>query len=218
MCTFHYGGQSYETLDYSVMSSTPRRSYTEGTKSFNSRAEQEMRELEPEDYKHPFINVYSESGYVYHTGETKKALRLSLVGQDYIYSPSVKKMTFSSVMAVYDRTGCSYRQLWKLGRFVPEICPIFLNKKKLSDIMLTIFKKVQIRLGQLQEKGISFIAWEIETEKGTFYVPWHNGCLIEQTTETVFTEKTFAELKRTYKVLRFAECRGEKDSYRVLCA
>lgn len=149
MCTFHYGGQSYETLDYSVMSSTPRRSYTEGTKSFNSRAEQEMRELEPEDYKHPFINVYSESGYVYHTGETKKALRLSLVGQDYIYSPSVKKMTFSSVMAVYYRTGCSYRQLWKLGRFVPEICPIFLNKKKLSDIMLTIFKKVQIRLGQL---------------------------------------------------------------------
>ena len=96
MCTFHYGGQSYETLDYSVMSSTPRRSYTEGTKSFNSRAEQEMRELEPEDYKHPFINVYSESGYVYHTGEPKKALRLSLVGQDYIYSPSVKKMTFSS--------------------------------------------------------------------------------------------------------------------------
>ena len=108
-------------------------------------------------------------------------------------------------MAVYYRTGCSYRQLWKLGRFVPEICPIFLNKKKLSDIMLTIFKKVQIRLGQLHEKG-------------TFYVPWHNGCLIEQTTETVFTEKTFAELKRTYKVLRFAECRGEKDSYRVLCA
>ena len=165
MCSFNYGGQSYETLDYSVMSSTPRRSYTEGTKSFNSRAEQEMRELEPEDYKHPFINVYSESGYVYHTGEPKKALRLSLVGQDYIYSPSVKKMTFSSVMAVYYRTGCSYRQLWKLGRFVPEICPIFLNKKKLSDIMLTIFKKVQIRLGQLQEKGISFIAWEIETEK-----------------------------------------------------
>ena len=76
MCSFNYGGQSYETLDYSVMSSTPRRSYTEGTKSFNSRAEQEMRELEPEDYKHPFINVYSESGYVYHTGETKKALRL----------------------------------------------------------------------------------------------------------------------------------------------
>ena len=65
MCSFNYGGQSYETLDYSVMSSTPRRSYTEGTKSFNSRAEQEMRELEPEDYKHPFINVYSESGYVY---------------------------------------------------------------------------------------------------------------------------------------------------------
>lgn len=91
MCSFNYGGQSYETLDYSVMSSTPRRSYTEGTKSFNSRAEQEMRELEPEDYKHPFINVYSESGYVYHTGEPKKALRLSLVGQDYIYSPSVKK-------------------------------------------------------------------------------------------------------------------------------
>lgn len=82
MCSFNYGGQSYETLDYSVMSSTPRRSYTEGTKSFNSRAEQEMRELEPEDYKHPFINVYSESGYVYHTGEPKKALRLSLVGQE----------------------------------------------------------------------------------------------------------------------------------------
>ena len=84
--------------------------------------------------------------------------------------------------------------------------------------MRPIFKKVQIRLGQQQEKGRSFIAWEIETAKGTVYVPWHNGCLIEQTTETVFTEKTFAELKRTYKVLRFAECRGEKDSYRVLCA
>jgi len=81
-----------------------------------------------------------------------------------------------------------------------------------------VFKKIDIRLGQLEEKGIRFIAWEIETEKGIFYIPWHNGCLIEQTGELEFTEMPFAELKRTYKVLRFAKCVGEREAYRIVCA
>ena len=216
MCSFNYGGQSYETLDYSVESSRPRRSYVEKPRSFRDEAKKEMENPEPDDYNHWFINVYSESGYTFHTGKALNALKLSLVGQDYIYSPNVKKMTFISAMAVYYQP--TSKLLWETRRFMPENRPVFLNRERLQEILQKVFKEIDIRLGQLQEKGISFIAWKIETEKGIFYIPWHNGCLIEQTTETVFTEKTFAELKRTYKVLRFAECRGEKDSYRVLCA
>ncbi len=218
MSDFNYGGQSYDVIDYGVAASTPRRSYTEGPRCFNNRAEQEMRMLEPEDYEHPFITVYSESGYAYHTGETSKALRISMVGQDYVYSPSVKKVTFCNAMAVYYRTNSSYRLLWKTGRFVPEIRPLFLNKEKLEEVLLTVFKKVTLKLGQLTEKGIPFIAWEATTEKGVFYITWHNGAIVENTENLCFTEKDFQEVKRTYKVLRFAPCNDTKNAYRVVCA
>ncbi len=218
MCSFTYGGNSYEALDYDVLSSSPRRSYTEGPKGFDNRAKEEMKELEPEDYKHPFITVYSESGYTYHTGIAQKALSLSLAGQDYIYTPSVKKVHFCNVLAVYFQSGHMYRQLWKISRFLPENRPVFLNREMLEKILGSIFSQLSIKLGQLSEKNIKYIAWEINTEKGIFYIPWHNGCLLEKTDGLEFEEKEFAEIKRTYKVLRFAACTGSEEAYRILCA
>lgn len=60
-------GQSYETLNYSVESSRPRSSYFEKPRSFRDEAKEEIENPEPEDYNHWFINVYSDSGYTFHT-------------------------------------------------------------------------------------------------------------------------------------------------------
>ena len=217
MSSFNYGGQTYEILDIDVLSSAPRRIYTENQSLYNC-AEEELDELESWEKQRPFMNVYFKDGFTYHTGDTSKSMQLCLVGLDYTYPRHIKVMYPCNAMVVFYRQGEAFRLLWTVRRFAVGATPVFLNKTKLTEAMLNIFSKTEIRLGELQTNGTPSIAWEIATEKGRFYVPWHNGCMVEQSDETEFSAKPFNEMKGIYKILRFTECLEEKNTYRILLA
>ena len=218
MGNFNYGDQSFDVLDYGVETSTPRRKYTEGPRVFANRADEEMKTLTAEDLIHPFITVFSDSGFTLHTGENKTLLRLSLAGQDYICPTNIKRMIFCITSAVYHQVNGCYKLMWKQERFKSDGLPVFLNRPLLEKAFRSLYKQVEIKLGALAEKSLKSIAWQISTEKGTFYVLWHNGCIVENSPELTFTEKEFSEMKRTYKVLRFGRCPCTDEVYRIVCA
>lgn len=213
---FSYGGETYITLDYETASGTPRRSYTVGPKHFDARAKEELADATTDDFNHLFVSIYSENGYMYHTGNPQKVLKLALAGQDYLYAPSVKKVISSAVTAVFLRQGREYTLLWRNSRLQPNALPLFLNKKLLENKLKAIFKRVKLTLGELSENFIPSIAWQVETEQGIFYIPWHNGCLLEESPEFSFKPKGFQAMRATYKILRFAPT--DVDVYRVICS
>ena len=221
MCTFNYGGQSYETLDYGVMSSTPRRSYTSKNKSFHEKALTELKEeLTEKEKKEPIIMVYAADGYIYHTCETKSSIALSLAGQDNAVRSTVKRMHPCNAVAVYFRHANGATQLWKACRYSSADRPLYLNKELLISTLkkTKYFTNISVRLGQLTEKGIKYIAWQVSTDQGVYYIPWHNGSFVEDNVGLNFEEKDFKELRQTYAILRFALCVGEHDTYRILTA
>ncbi len=218
MGSFNYGEQTFDVLDYGVETSTPRRKYTEGPKTFSNRAESEMKELTADDLRHPFITVYSDSGYAFHTGETKTLIRLSLAGQDYICATNIKRMIFCITSAVYHQVNGCYKLMWKQERFKSDGLPMFLNRPLLEKAFRSLYKEVEIKLGSLTERHLTSIAWQVTSEKGTFYVLWHNGSIVEDSPELEFVEKEFSEMKRTYKVLRFGRCQCADEVYRIICA
>ncbi len=218
MGSINYGNQTFDVLDYGVETSSPRRKYTESPKSFANRAEAEMKELSAEDLRHYFITVYSDSGYTYHSGDAKVLIRLSLTGQNYICPKNVKQMIFCITSAVYHEANGKSELIWKLERLKPNQEPVFLRKSSVEKAFHRHHKQVEIKLGALAEKHLTSIAWQVTTEKGIFYVLWHNGSIIEATGELTFTEKEFSELKRTYAVLRFARCMCTEEAYRIICA
>ena len=218
MGSFNYGDMSFDVLDYGVESSTPRRKYTEGPRVFSNRAETEMKKLSAEDLCHPFNTVYSDSGYTFHSGDTTTIMRLSLVGQDYICTINIKRMIFCITSAVYHQANGKNKLMWKQERFKADIQPVFLNRPLLEKTFHSLYKQVEIKLGTLEEKNLTCIAWQVNTEGGTFYILWHNGSIVEATPELFFTQKEFSELRRTYKVLRFGRCPCTDEVYRIVCA
>ena len=57
---------------------------------------------------------------------------------------------------------------------------------------------------------------ELTSDKGTYYIPWHNGCIIKKAEESnlSFEKKSLKEMVHTYCALRFEEV--GPGSYRVL--
>ncbi len=221
MFSFNYGGQSYETLDYGVMSSTPRRSYTSGNKLFDDKALTELKEeLTEEEKKKPIVTVYAADGYTYHTCETKSSIVLSLAGQNNAIKSTVKRMRPCNVVAVYFRYGEKPTQLWKASRYSSADRPVYLNKELLISTLkkTKYFTNISVRLGQLTENGIKYIAWQVSTDQGLYYIPWHNGSFVENNAGLNFEEKEFKELRQTYAILKFVLCVGEHDVYRILTA
>ena len=218
MGSFNYGDQSFDVLDYGVESSTPRRKYTESPKAFSNRAESEMKKLTAEDLHHSFITVFSDSGFTLHTSDAKTLIRLSLAGQDYICPSNIKRMIFCITSAVYHQVNGCYTLMWKQERFKSDGLPVFLNRTQLEKTFRSLYKQVEIKLGTLAERNLTSIAWQVTTEKGTFYVLWHNGSIVEAAPELLFEQKDFSELKRTYKVLRFGRCPCTEEVYRIVCA
>ena len=221
MDSFNYGGQNYERLDYSVMCSTPRRNYTSGNKSFDDKALTELKEeLTEEEKKEPIVTVYAADGYIYHTCETKSSIALSLAGQNNAIKSTVKRMRPCNAIAVYFRHANGATQLWKACRYSSADRPLYLNKELLISTLkkTKYFTNISIRLGQLTEKGIKYIAWQVSTDQGLYYIPWHNGSFVENNVNLEFEEKEFKELRETYDILKFALCIGEHDVYRILTA
>ncbi len=214
------GNQSFEVLDYGVESSTPRRKYTEN-RVFSNRAESEMKELSGEDLCHPFISIYSNSGYTYHSVDSQTQLRLSLTGQDYICATNIKKMIPCLAIAVYHQANGKNKLMWKNERFKADEhnLPMFLNRPLLEKAFRELYKQVEIKLGTLREKHLTSIAWQVNTEERTFYVLWHNGCIVETSPELTFNKKSFSELRQTYKILRFGRSpQCAEEAYRIIRA
>ncbi len=214
-----YLGQNYNILDYNVESSTPARHYSSELPSFLNRAKKEIKELTLKERESPIVTVYIDSGYIFHTVSVDRALLLSLVGQDYVFSPCIKKITYCSSIGTFAKKEGNHILLWESMRLIPKATPTYLNKKLLEENLQKVFTDVRIKLGQLQDKGIKFIAWQITTKQGIFYVPWHNGSLIPEKETFSFEEKEFTEIKRTYKVLRFSRIlEGNVEAYSILYA
>ncbi len=219
MCTFDLGGNSYVRLDYDVLLSSPRRSYTSGKKTFDEKALTELEEeLTEEEKKKPIVTIYAADGYIYHTCETKSSIALSLAGPNNAIKSTVKRMRPCNKIAVYFRHDKETVQLWANSRYVSDDRPIYLNKNLLINKLKTtkFFTNISIRLGQLTEKGIKYITWQVSTNQGLYYIPWHNGSFVEDNASLEFEEKEFKELRLTYAILKFAPCIGEHDVYRIL--
>lgn len=219
MCNFNIGGKLYSTLDYDVMLRKPSRRYKRSTNSFKERAEEELLSLNKEDLAHQFINIYSECGYSFHTSEAEKSISLSMVGQDYVCTQGVKRLKSCTSLAVYYNTGRGKpKLLWNVERFSPGKTPVFLNRKEMLRVLRPLFSSVKISLGLLIDGGMHSIAWQVSTEKGVFFIPWHSGCLVERSASLEFEEKPFEELRNTYKCLFFGYDFMDKDVFCILIA
>ena len=99
--------------------------------------------------------------------------------------------------------------------------PEFLNIHVLAAKLNPIIGCFQLNLGELRYKNSNrAIAWEISSDKGTFYIPWHNGCIIEkkaEESELSFEKKSLKEMTQShvYCALRFEE--ESNGAYRVVC-
>lgn len=190
----------------------PKRAYTPERESFTERAKREIKEeLKPEEKYEEIIATYSVYGAIDHTCDPEKMLKLSLSGQDYIISRGIMRVISCCDTAVFYKK----KLLWTTRMFDAGVMPQFLNKKLLKDQLSSVFKNVNIRLGELCHNYVKYIVWQVETEKGTFVIPWHNACLLRQTENMLFTEKSFKEVRLNYKMLRFTEF--EKNVFKVLC-
>jgi len=210
-----FTGRSITTLDMDVLSSAPCRSNLSKNQpsdqfSFEKRASMFVKELEASD---PTV-VYSTYGIMTYDNRPQAMLHLAMVGQDYIIAPNVQKMNTCCIAAVYYKK----QLLWLLKRFKPGMAPFFLNQKWLTKKMNALFGMAEINLGMLTENTIHYIAWQIKTPKGVFYIPWHSGCFIPATSEIEFVPQSFQELRRTYKVLRFMQKVDDRGAYKILCA
>lgn len=174
---------------------------------FTERVLDEVNELPDSEKDHQFLVACSLYGNIYITANPNNILRFSLAGN--VYNSRIRRMTLCDAMTVVYRDGEKFRPLpnWELRHFKRNDTPDFLNKEKLETEMKKIFHSVTITLGELThlKHEISCPAWQITTEKGTYFLPWHSGAIIEGTNEFSFEEKNFSQLKETtYTHLRFA--------------
>ena len=159
-----------------------------------------------------FVNLYSEVGWIDDTEaqDERRNFYLSAVGQNSLVCGYMGAYKSSNQIAVYfkNKKG-NYERLWGTSRFNQKQLPEFLNVHVLSRKLNKIIGNFVLRMGQLTYKTSSkAVAWEIISDEGIFYIPWHNGCIIEKNKDASllnFEEKTLKEMRQTYCALRFEE-------------
>ena len=165
-----------------------------------------------------FVNLYSEVSWIGDATTEKQSFFMALVGNCSLVLGSTNPFKVTSRLAPYfkNRDG-KYERLWLTERFEAKMAPEFLNVHVLADKLNPIIGCFQLNLGELKCKNQKAIAWELVTCNGeTYYIPWHNGCLVEkrEETELTFEKKSLKEMVHTYCALRFEE--DGPGSYRVL--
>ncbi|MBR5598536.1 MAG: hypothetical protein IKW39_00695 [Alphaproteobacteria bacterium] len=186
--------------------------------SIEELANKELKNILNFTENNKFFNVYKISGYTFFAKNANESLRVALASQDYICNSMCKRMQVATHGGVFYRKDKEFIPLWKQNRFVENRRPDYLNLKCLSKKLNEIFDEVSyIKLGVLKERTVRFIAWEVKTEDGIFYIPWHSGMLCKKEDAWEFEVKqTFEEVRSTYKVLRFSKT-DQRDVYRVSC-
>ncbi len=194
------------------------RVYGERPLSFTEKAMEEAGESTDDDKQHLFMTVYSESCTTWRTTAPDNITRLSLVGQSYVCSRPQKRLIQSSALMVFYQKNGNFVPLYELHHLQTKKYYLFLDKKALTHKLQEVFDIVKLTLGQLHTGNFTGIAWKAQTEKGSFYILWHNGCIIPSQDYLLFEEKKFEELKSTYALLRFTRSQSSvSDLYTVLC-
>ena len=163
-----------------------------------------------------FVSLYSEVTWVGDATTEKQNFFMSLVNNCSMTLGSSPFKVTSRLAPYFNKDG-RYERLWLTERFEAKMTPEFLNIHVLAAKLNPIIGCFQLNLGELRYKNSNrAIAWEISSDKGTFYIPWHNGCLVEkrEETELTFEKKSLKEIVHTYCALRFEE--DGPGSYRVL--
>ena len=184
---------------------------------FIEDAIQELNEeYGPKNPDQKLFMLYKKEGYIYSASTVKEILSVGLVGQAYICPAVVKKIQQSLYAGIFVKKNGKFVCLYKARRFDLERNPIFLSEKGVKDMMKKVFSNVEISLGQLSDGKQKYIAWQVMTDKGRYFIPWHNGLLCPEDETLTFEEKNFEEVRRTYSMLRFQKTTNTE--YKVLCA
>ena len=162
--------------------------------------------------------VYRKHGFCYYAKTESEILSTSLVPQDFICDANLGIFDPCIITSVFYRKNGAFKLLYRNSRYFLDKKPVFLSKSYLTSRFKKIFSEVSITLGELHYKRISHIAWKITTERGVFYIPWHNGLPVQASDNLTFEEKLFENLRGVYNILRFHECchHSERD-FTVVC-
>jgi len=215
MNDFMYGGQKMHVLDMSVeRGASHSKTSTSSFKTFAERAKEEAHALK--NYERKFITIYSEACLEWYADTPERTLRLSMTGASYVYPQNRKKLTTSNALMVFYNKNGKLIPLWEIRHFESGNRCIFLDKEQMTKKLRSIFKSLNITLGSLTFNGLPCIAWRLQTEEGCFYIPWHNGAVIEDIDGFSFEEKSLKEMKDTYTLLRFAPS-YMSGLYKIVC-
>lgn len=186
--------------------------FVPGAKRIEKFAKKELRSEEK------FVNLYSEVDWVGEAISERQSFFMASTGNYSLVLGSSSIFKVSSRIAPYFRTNeGKYERLWLTERFEPKMTPEYLNIHILASKLSKIIGCFELELGELRCKEHKAIAWKLSSETGkTFYIPWHNGCMIEkkEESELSFTKKDLKEMTKVYCALRFEE--ESKGTYRIL--
>jgi hypothetical protein len=216
MANFKLGTETYRTLDMDAEYDA-HKSYTEKFKTFLEKSNEEIKDYTTEENKeHLFTVTYGLYGEMYNCFSPTYLMKLALTGQSSLFSSMLNRVNVPTGIGVYIFHNGKFHNLWTHKHYEPRQTPDFLNKNELKKLLKPYFSKLEIKLGLLKYDSTKTIAWQLETEKGIFFIPWHNGCVIENHERFSFEEKTFQEVKNIYCVLSFSSY--EDGGYRIVTA
>ena len=217
MNSFTISGIPYRVLDMDVERGghTP---HNEPHRSFTERALEAANQLSYSEKQCTIIIAYSMYGQLFLTSDPYIILRLSLAGE--VYNKHLRRMTLCGVLSVLYRDGDKFYAIdgWELRHFKSGDHPFFLNPQELTKKLSCVFKQVKLTLGALTARSVTCPAWQIDTEKGKFFIPWHSGMILENSKELFFEEKEFDELKNAYySLLSFSYSHFSSEYYKIRC-
>ena len=152
-----------------------------------------------------FYIVTKKNGYCYYAPTTEDILRISLVPQEFLCTPLIGHFDPCTVNGVFYKENGEYKMLYRNQRFFLDKRPLYLSKNFLKEIFKKFLPKVEIKIGELSYKKTKHPAWMLTSEKGVFYIPWHNGLPIKASDALSFEEKSYEKMRYTYSILKFQE-------------
>ena len=191
--------------DKSARNPYKRSRYSESLGDYESDSIVELNQLSAEQKKKIVHTVYRQSGFSYRSGDANASLRASLAGQDHVCNRFVMRVNPCTAVGVWYKTKRGWDMLWKVGMLSDHKKPVYLNLELLKKALSRALEVIDIKLGQLSMGAFKCIAWEVVSKQGVFYIPWHNGAMIEKEDELKFFEMEFQEVKRTYNILKFSK-------------
>ena len=189
--------------------------------TFGEYAKEELSELSSEEKNERFIIIYRSFTYTYHAmcNNIKKVARLALAPQNYICNPMLQTITACNKTGIYykDAKG-RYKELWTTGLLREDKNAIFLQPEKLNNALKKVFAEFTLTLGKLSVDNMNYIAWQISTNEGIYYLLWHNACLCKHASNFTFDPHSIEDLKGIYKVLKFAHSDINRREFKTVSA